>query len=121
MGSIPGTARLTQAQLLSHTRTLCVALGEQKIQNIKIALREKKFITNQIWVIKHLAIFLGMSLISELACLRAVSIILLIVLVGLTFYILYDSLERCKEVEMRLTQELSKRAMITADSDDEED
>merc|ERR1712208_6820 len=120
MGSIPCTARLTQAQLLGHTRTLCVALGEQKIQNIKIVLREKKFITNQIWVIKHLAIFLGMSLISELACLRAVSIILLIVLVGLTFYILYDSLERCKEVEMRLTQELSEMAMITADSDDEE-
>ena len=120
MGSIPGTARLSQSQILGHCRTLCVALGEQKIQNIKIALREKKFVKDQIWVIKHLAIFLGMSLISELACLRALSIILLIVLVALTFYILFDSLERCKEVEMRLTQELSDMAMITQDSDDED-
>ena len=119
MGSIPGTARPSQSQILGHCRTLCVALGEQKIQNIKVALREKKFVKDQIWVIKHLAIFLGMSLISELACLRVVSIILLIVLVGLTFYILFDSLERCKEVEMRLTQELSDMAMITSDSDDE--
>ena len=119
MGSIPGN-RLSQSQILGHCRTLCVALGEQKIQNIKVALREKKFVRDQIWVIKHLAIFLGMSLISELACLRVVSILLLIVLVALTFYILFDALERCKEVEMRLTQELTDMAMITQDSDDED-
>ena len=116
MGSIPGN-RLSQSQILGHCRTLCVALGEQKIQNIKVALKEKKFLRYQIWVIKHLLIFLGMSLISELACLRVLSIILLIVL---TFYILFYALERCKEVEMRLAQELSDMAMITQDSDDED-
>ena len=120
MGSIPGTARLSQSQILGHCRILCVALGDQKVQNIKVALKEKKFLREQIWVIKNLVTFLGMSLISELACLRALSIILLIVLVALTFYILFDSLERCKEVEMRLTQELSDMAMITQDSDDED-
>ena len=85
MGSIPGTARLSQSQILGHCRTFCIALLEQKIQNIKVALKEKKFLRDQIWVIKHLAIFLGMSLISELACLRVLSIILLIVLMALTF------------------------------------
>ena len=97
-----------------------MALAEQKVQIIRVALREKKFTRDLIWLIKHLAILLGMTLISELACLRVLSILLLIVLVGLTFYILFDALERCKEVEMRLTQELSDMAMITQDSDDED-
>ena len=120
MGSIPGTARLSQAQLVEHCRILCVAIGEQKIQNIRLTLKEKRFIREQIWVFKHLVIFLGMTCISEIACLRVVSIILLIVLVALAFYILFDSLERCKEVEARLTHELSEMAMITRDSDDED-
>ena len=62
-----------------------------------------------------------MTLISELACLRVLSILLLIILVALTFYILFDALERCKEIETRLTQEISDMAMITQDSDDETD
>ena len=119
MGSIPGN-RLSQSQILGHCRTLCVALGEQKIQNIRVALREKKFTRDLIWVTKHLAILLGMTLISELACLRVLSILLLIILVALTFYILFDALERCKEVEMRLTQEISDMALITEDSDNED-
>ena len=119
MGSIPGN-RLSQSQILGHCRTLCVTLGEQKIQNIRVALREKKFTRDLIWVTKHLAILLGMTLISELACLRVLSILLLIILVALTFYILFDALERCKEIETRLTQELSDMAMITQDSDDED-
>ena len=119
MGSIPGH-RLSQAQILGHCRTLCVALAEQKIQNIRVALREKKFTRDLIWVTKHLAILLGMTLISELAALRVLSVLLLIILVGLTFYILFDALERCKEVEMRLTQEISDMALITQDSDNED-
>ena len=119
MGSIPGH-RLSQSQILGHCRTLCIVLAEQKVQNIRVALREKKFTRDLIWVVKHLAILLGMTLISELAALRVLSVLLLIVLVGLTFYILFDALERCKEVEMRLTQELSDMAMITQDSDDED-
>ena len=119
MGSIPGH-RLSHSQILGHCRTLCVALAEQKVQNIRVALREKKFTRDLIWVVKHLAILLGMTLISELAALRVLSVLLLIILVGLTFYILFDALERCKEVETWLTQEISDMTLLTGDSDNED-
>ena len=119
MGSMPGH-RLSHSQILGHCRTLCVALAEQKVQNIRVALREKKFTRDLIWVVKHLAILLGMTLISEIAALRVLSVLLLIILVALTFYILFDALERCKEVEARLTQEISDMTLLTEDSDNED-
>ena len=85
-----------------------MALAEQKVQGIRTALREKKYTRDLVFVVKHLAILLGMTLISEIACLRVVSVLLLLILVALTFYILFDALQRCKEIEGRLTQELRK-------------
>ena len=119
MGSLPGH-RLSHTKILSHCRTLCVALAEQKVQGIRVALREKKFARDLIFVVKHLAILLGMTLISEIAALRVLSVLLLLILVALTFYILFDALQRCKEVEGRLTQELSDMALLTEDSDHED-
>ena len=119
MGSLPGH-RLSHSQILAHTRTLCVALAEQKVQGIIIALREKKYTRDLVFVLKHLAILLGMTLISEIACLRVLSVLLLLILVALTFYILFDALQRCKEIEGRLTQELSEMALLTEDSDHED-
>ena len=119
MGSLPGH-RLSHSQILGHCRTLCVALAEQKVQGIRVALREKKFTRDLIFVVKHLAILLGMTLISEIAALRVLSVLLLLILVALTFYILFDALEKCKEVESRLTQELSDMALLTEDSDHED-
>ena len=118
MGTIPNH-RLSQSQILGHCRTLCIALADQKVQNIRVALKEKKFVRDLIIVVKYSAILLGMSLVSELAALRVLTVILLIILVGLSFYILFDALERCKEVETRLTQEISDMTMLTEDSDDE--
>ena len=118
MGTIPNH-RLSQSQILGHCRTLCIALADQKVQNIRVALKEKKFVRDLIIVVKYSAILLGMSLVSELAALRVLTILLLIILVGLSFYILFDALERCKEVETRLTQEISDMTMLTEDSDDE--
>ena len=118
MGTIPNH-RLSQSQILGHCRTLCIALADQKVQNIRVALKEKKFVRDLIIVVKYSAILLGMSLVSELAALRVLTVLLLIILVGLSFYILFDALERCKEVETRLTQEISDMAMLTEDSDDE--
>ena len=119
MGSLPGH-RLSHSQLLGHCRTLCVALAEQKVQGIKVALREKKFTRDLIFVVKHLAILLGMTLISEIAALRVLSVLLLLILVALTFYILFAALQRCKEVEARLTQEISDMTLLTGDSDNED-
>ena len=120
MGSIPNH-RLTQNQILGHCRVLAIALTEQKLQNIKLALKEKKFIRDLITTAKTSAILLGMSLVTELAALRVLTVLLLIILVGLTFYILFEALERCKEVETRLTQEISDMTMLTeGDSEDED-
>ena len=120
MGSLSGH-RLSHSQILGHCRTLCVALAEQKVQGIRSILREKKYTRDLVFVLKHLAIFLGMTLISEIACLRVVSVLLLLILVALTFYILFDALQRCKEIEGRLTQELSEMALLTEDDSDHED
>ena len=120
MGSLP-THRVSPSQLLEHTRTLCVALAEQKVQGIQSILREKKFTKDLVFVLKHLAIVLGMTLVSEIACLRVVSVLLFLLLVVLTFYVLFDALQRCKEIEGRLTQELTEMALLTENDSDHED
>ena len=61
-----------------------------------------------------------MTVVSELVALRALTILLFFILVALTFYILVDALERCKEVTTRLTQEMSDIHALAQDSDDEE-
>ena len=120
MGSLPNH-RLTQSQILGHCRVLALALADQKVQNIRLALKEKKFVRDLIITAKTLAILLGMSLVTELAALRVLTVLLLIVLVGLSFYILFDALERCKEVTQRLNQEMSDMHVLTADTEDDED
>ena len=84
MGSIPNH-RLSQSQILGHCRTLCIALAEQKVQNIRVALKEKKFVRDLIIVVKYSAILLGMTLVSELAALRVLSVLLLIIFLHLVW------------------------------------
>ena len=120
MGTIPNH-RLTQNQILGHCRVLCIALTEQKLQNIKLGLKEKKFTRDLVIAAKILAILLGMTLVSELAALRVLTVLLFIILIALSFYILFDALERCKDVTTRLNQEMSDMHLLTHDSDDEED
>ena len=112
--------RLSHQQILGHTRTLCLALAEAKIQCIRGLIREKKFIKDLIFTLKHLVIILAMSLISEIACLRLITVLLLIVLLGLSFYILYDALVRCREIESKLTHEISEMSLLTTDDSDTE-
>ena len=121
MGSLPNNHRLSQNQILGHCRVLCIALTEQKLQNIRLALKEKKFTRDLVLAAKTSVILLGMSLVTELGALRFLTVLLLIILIGLSFYILFDALERCKEVTTRLNQEMSDMHVLTQDSDDEED
>ena len=112
--------RLSHQQILGHTRTLCLALAEAKIQCIHSLIRDKKFIKDQIFTLKHLVVILAMSLISEVACLRLVTVLLLIVLLALSFYVLYDALVRCRAIESKLTHELSEMSLLTQDDSDTE-
>ena len=120
MGSIPNH-RLTRNQMLGHCRVLAIALTEQKLQNIKLALKEKKFVRDLIITAKTSAILLGMTLVTELGALRVLTLLFPINLVGLSFYILFDALERCKEVTQRLNQEISDMHVLAEDSENEEE
>ena len=120
MGSIPNH-RWTQNQILGHCRVLALALTEQKLQNIKLALREKKFIRDIITTAKTSAILLGMALVTELGALRVLTLLLLTILIGLCFYLLFDALERCKEVSTRLNQEISDMHVLAEDSENEDE
>ena len=121
MGSIPPN-RLSHQQILGHTRVLCLALADAKVEGIRTILKEKKNTRDLVFVLKHLAILLGMALVSELACLRMVSILLLLVLIALSFYMLFEALQRCQEIEGRLTHELAEMSLLTEDDDsDRED
>ena len=120
MGSLQNH-RMSQSQILGHCRTLCIALTEQKLNNIRLALNEKKFTRDLVLTAKTLTLLLVMSLVSELAALRVLTVLLFTILIALSFYILFDALERCKDVTQRLHQEMSDMHLITHDSDDEED
>ena len=122
MGSLPNqpNQRLSRSQIWEQCRTLCIALTEQKLKNIRLCLKEKKFMRELVYATKTLVALLGMTVVSELVALRALTILLFFILVALTFYILVDTLERCKEVTARLTQEMSDIHALAQDSDDEE-
>ena len=70
---------------------------------------------------KTLTLLLVMSLVTELAALRVLTVILFIILIALSFYILFDALERCRDVTQRLNQEMSDMHLLTHDTDSEED
>ena len=121
MGSFQN-ARLSQSQILGHCRTLCVALTEQKLNNIRLGLNEKKFTQDLVLTAKTLTLLLVMSLVTELAALRVLTVILFFILIALSFYILFDALERCRDVTQRLNQEMSDIQLLTnSDTDSEED
>ena len=121
MGSIQNNHRLTPNQILGHCRVLALALQEQKLNNIKLALREKKFVRGVITTTNTAAILLGMALITELGALRGLTLLLLTILIGLSFYLLFDALDRCKEVTERLNQEISDMHVLAGDSKNEDE
>ena len=118
MGSIGAAIpahRLSHQQILGHTRILCLALAESKIQGIRGLMRDKKYSKDLIFTLKHLVVLLAMTLVSELACLRLVSVLLLIILIALSFYILFDALRRCQDIESKLTHEIAEMSLLTED------
>ena len=121
MGSIHQNHRLTHNQILGHCRVLASALVEHKLNNIRLALREKKFIREILPTAKTAAILIGMALVTELCALRVLTLLLLIILIGLSFYLLFDALERCKEVTERLNLEISDMHVLAEDSESEEE
>ena len=118
MGDIPRNQRL-EPQIWGHCRILAIALTEQKLQNVKLALRERKFIQTVILTTKT-CLVLGMAFITEVAVLRILTLLLLIVLKGLSFYVVWEALQRCQVVTARLNQEIRDLHVLAEDSDSED-
>ena len=119
MGDLPRNNRPEPRQILGPCRILAIALTEQKLQNIKLVLREKKFIQNVILTTKTSLVLLGMALVTEVVALRALTLLLLIVLIGLSFYLVWEALQRCQVVTARLNQEIRDFHELAQDSDSE--
>ena len=120
MGDLPRNSRLQPNQILGHCRILAIALTEQKLQNIKLALREKKFIRDVVLTAKTSAILLGMALVTEVGALRVLTLLLLTILIGLSFYLVWEALERCKVVTARLNQEIRDLHVLAEDTDSDD-
>ena len=113
MGDLPRNNRLGPRQILA------IALTEQELQNIKLVLGERKFIQNVIATTKLSACLMGMALVTEVGALRALTLLLLIVLIGLSFYLVWEALQRCKIINARLNQEIRDFHELAQDSDSE--
>ena len=98
---------------------MTLAITEQKIQNIKLVLGEEKFIKNVILTAKTSCVLLGMALVTEVGALRALTLLLLIILIGLSFYLVWEALQRCKIITERLHQEIRDFHELAQDSDSE--
>ena len=119
MGDIPRNQRLEPRQIWGHCQILAIALTEQKLQNVKLALRERKFIQTVILITKTCLVLLGMAFITEVAVLRILTLLLLIVLIGLSFYLVWEALQRCQVVTACLNQEIRDFHDLAQDSDSE--
>ena len=60
---------------------------------------------------------MGMALVTEVAALRTLTVLLLIILIGLSFYLLWEALQRCQVVTARLNQEIRDFHDLTQSSD----
>ena len=62
---------------------------------------------------------MGMALITEVQALRVLTLLLLIVLIGLSFYLVWEALQRCQVVTQRLNQGIRDFHALTENSDSE--
>ena len=61
-----------------------------------------------------------MCLVSEINALRLITVILLVILIGLSFYLVVQSWNRCEAFTIRLNEELEDFRNLMRDSDNEE-
>ena len=100
---------------------LAIAVTERELYNIRLILREKKFYQKVILITKCSLILLGMCFVTEVNALRILTLLLLATLIGLSFYLIWESLQRCEALTARLNQEIRdfRHLMQHSDSDQE--
>ena len=96
---------------------LAIALTERELQNIRLVIREKRFNQKVILITKISLILMGMCFVTEVTALRTLTLLLLIILIGLSFYLIWEALQRCEVVTARLNQEIRDFRYLTQHSD----
>ena len=91
------------------------------MQNIRLIIREKKFYQKVIWITKISLLFMGMCFVTEVTALRILTLLLLITLIGLSFYLIWEALQRCEVVTARLNQEIRDFRDLMQHSDSEQE
>ena len=115
MGDLRRNNRLGPRQILA------IALTERELQNIRLIIREKKFYQKVIWITKISLLFMGMCFVTEVTALRILTLLLLITLIGLSFYLIWEALQRCEVVTARLNQEIRDFRDLMQHSDSEQE
>ena len=97
---------LRQRGRLGPREILVIALTERELQNTRFIIREKKFCQKIILISKCFLLLLGMCFVTEVTALRILTLLLLATLIGLSFYLIWESLQRCEAITARLNQEI---------------
>ena len=111
---------LRRDRLLGPRELLAIAVTEREIYNIRLLFCERHFYRKVILIGKCSIGLLAMCLVSEVNALRLVTLVLLSVLIGLSFYLIVQSLQRCEALTVRLNEELQDFRNLMRDSDSEE-
>ena len=99
---------------------LAISITEREIYRIRDLYKERIFCRKICLIAKCLVFGLAMCLMSEINVLRLTILVLLVILVGLSFYLVVQSWSRCEALTARLTQELQDFSDLMASSDNEE-
>ena len=110
-----GVNRLNGARQL-----LGLAITEREIYRVRDLYRERIFCRKICLTAKCFILGLMMCLMSEINVLRLTTLVLLVILVGLLFYLILQSWSRCEELTARLNQELQDFRDLMSNSDNEE-
>ena len=111
---------LRRDRLLGPRELLAIAVTEREIYNIRLLFRERHFYRKVILIGKCSIGLLAMCFVSEVNALRILTLVLLSILVGLSFYLIFQSLQRCEALTIRLNEELQDFRNLMRDSDSEE-
>ena len=111
---------LRRDHLLGPRELLAIAVTEREIYHIRLIFRERHFYRKVILIGKCSIGLLAMCFVSEVNALRLLTLVLLSVLIGLSFYLIVQSLQRCEALTVRLNEELQDFRNLMRDSDSEE-
>ena len=99
---------------------LGLAITEREIYRIRDLYRERIFCRKICLTAKCFILGVMMCLMSEINVLRLTTLVLLVILVGLSFYLILQSWSRCEELTARLNQELQGFRDLMSSSDNKE-